>query len=127
MFGKHITLFTIFGFKIRIDRSWILLAILVTWSLAQGAFPYYYKGFSSTTYWWMGVIGAVGLFASIIFHELWHSLIARKFGISMKEITLFIFGGVASMDEEPPSAKAEFFMAIVGPIANLLLGIVFYG
>lgn len=126
MFGKDITLFTIFGFKIRIDLSWIILAILVTWSLARGAFPYYYKGFSSTTYWWMGVIGAVGLFASIIFHELWHSLIARNFGISLKEITLFIFGGVASMEEEPPSAKAEFSMAIAGPIASVLLGFILY-
>jgi Zn-dependent protease len=127
MFGKQITLFTIFGFKIRIDLSWMILAILVTWSLAQGAFPYYYKGLSTTAYWWMGVIGAVGLFVSIIFHELWHSLIARNFGISMKEITLFIFGGVASMEEEPPSAKAEFFMAIAGPIASMLLGGVLYG
>jgi Zn-dependent protease len=75
----------------------------------------------------MGVIGAVGLFASIIFHELWHSLVARNFGISMKEITLFIFGGVASMEEEPPSAKAEFSMAIAGPIASFLLGFILYG
>jgi Zn-dependent protease/predicted transcriptional regulator len=127
MLGKGITLFTIFGFKVRIDLSWILLAALVTWSLAKGVFPYYYKDLSTATYWWMGAIGAVGLFGSIIFHELWHSLIARKFGLPMKEITLFIFGGVASMEEEPPSPKAEFFMAIAGPLASISLGVVFYG
>ncbi|MBD3308119.1 CBS domain-containing protein, partial [candidate division KSB3 bacterium] len=92
-----------------------------------GVFPYYYEDLSASTYWWMGLFGALGLFASIIFHELWHSLIARKFGLPMNEITLFIFGGVANMEEEPPNAKAEFFMAIAGPIASIVLGIVFYG
>lgn len=126
MFGKQITLFTILGFKVRIDLSWLLIAILVTWSLAKGFFPYYYENLSNTTYWWMGVIGAIGLFGSIIFHELWHSLIARKFGMEMKEITLFIFGGVANLEEEPPHAKAEFFMAIAGPLASLFLAGLFY-
>ncbi|MBD3305607.1 site-2 protease family protein, partial [candidate division KSB3 bacterium] len=81
MVGKGITLFTLFGFKVRIDLSWIIIAVLITWSLAQGVFPYYYEDLSASTYWWMGLFGALGLFASIIFHELWHSLIARKFGL----------------------------------------------
>jgi len=72
----------------------------------------------------MGVAGAIGLLFSIVFHELWHSLIARKFGLPMKGITLFIFGGVAEMSEEPPSPKAEFFMAIAGPLSSIFLGIV---
>lgn len=127
MFGKQITLFTLFGFKVRIDLSWLILAVFITWSLAQGVFPYYYEGLSTTVYWWMGIFGAIGLFASIIFHELWHSLVARKFGLPIKEITLFIFGGVANMEEEPPGPKAEFFMAIAGPLASFSLSGLFYG
>ena len=74
----------------------------------------------------MGIFGALGLFFSIVFHELCHSLVARKFNLAMKGITLFIFGGVAEMEEEAPSPKAEFFMAIVGPLSSILIGIAFY-
>jgi Zn-dependent protease/predicted transcriptional regulator len=126
MFGKRITIFKLLGFEVRIDISWVFLACLITWSLAQGFFPYYLKNLSKATYWWMGVAGALGLFISIIFHELCHSLVARRYGLPMKGITLFIFGGVAEMDEEPPSAKVEFLMAIAGPISSILLGFVFY-
>lgn len=127
MFGKSISLFKLFGFQVKIDLSWIVIAVLITWSLAKGVFPYYYKGLSTTTYWWMGIFGALGLFFSIVFHELCHSLVARKFDLPMKGITLFIFGGVAEMEEEPPSPRAEFFMAIAGPISSILIGIVFLG
>jgi Zn-dependent protease len=105
----------------------MILAPLIAWSLAWGAFPYYYKGLSTTSYWWMGATGAVGLLASIVFHELWHSLIARNVGISEKEATVYIFGGVPCREGEPLSAKAEFFTAIAGPIASGLLAGVFYG
>lgn len=123
MFGKGITLFRLFGFKVRIDLSWLMLGFLITWSLAQGLFPQLIKGLQTTTYWIMGVAGALGLLFSIVFHELWHSLIARKFGLSMRGITLFIFGGVAEMTEEPPSPRAEFFMAVAGPISSVVLSL----
>jgi Zn-dependent protease len=126
MFGKRITLFKLFGFEVRVDLSWLIIAFLIVWSLAQGFFPYQHKGLSSTTYLWMGIVGALGLFASIVFHELWHSLIARRVGLHMKGITLFVFGGVAEMDEEPPNAKAEFLMAIAGPLSSIVLGFIFY-
>ncbi len=127
MLTKQMTLFTLFGFKVRIDLSWIFLAVLVTWSLAQGFFPNFYMGLKADTYWWMGVFGALGLFGSIIFHELFHSLVARKYGMPMKEITLFIFGGVANMEDEPPNAKAEFLMAIAGPLSSFALALGAYG
>jgi Zn-dependent protease/CBS domain-containing protein len=127
MFGRRITLFTLFGFAVRIDLSWIFIAILVTWSLSVGFFPFHYKDLSSQTYWMMGIVGAIGLFASIVVHEFAHSLVARKFGMPMKGITLFIFGGVAEMEDEPPSAKAEFMMAIVGPLTSIGLALIFYG
>jgi len=122
VFGQRIKIFSLLGFEVRVDLSWIVLAVLVTWSLARGVFPDYFENLSERTYWFMGAAGALGLFLSIIFHELSHSLIARRFGIPMKGITLFIFGGVAEMTEEAPDAKAEFWMAIVGPASSILLG-----
>ena len=127
MFGKSIKLFKLFGFEVKIDLSWIFVAVLIAWSLAIGYFPFRYKNLSTQTYWLMGIVGVLGLFASIIFHELSHSLVARRFGIPMKGITLFIFGGVSEMSEEPPNAKAEFSMAIVGPLSSIFLGLFFYG
>jgi Zn-dependent protease len=126
MFGRPVSLFTVFGFEIKIDISWLLLAALITWSLASGLFPEYYKDLPPAAYWWMGVAGAVGLFLSIIVHELTHSLVARRYGVTMKEITLFIFGGVAQMEEDTPHPKAEFMIAIVGPLSSCVLGLSFF-
>ena len=127
MFGNRIKLFKLLGFEVRVDWSWIIIAILIVWSLSKGLFPYYYKGLSTQTYWWMGIMGAAGLFVSIIVHEFSHSLVARRYGLPIKGITLFIFGGVSEMTEEPPSAKAEFMMAIAGPLSSILIALIFYG
>ncbi|HEX5439144.1 MAG TPA: site-2 protease family protein [Gemmatimonadaceae bacterium] len=126
MFGRRYHLFNLSGFAVSIDASWFLLAILIIWSLATGVFPAYVRGLSAGTYWAMGVAGAVGLFLSIVVHEFFHSVVARRYGLPMKGITLFIFGGVAEMTEEPPSATVEFRMAIAGPIASVLIGVVCY-
>lgn len=125
MFGKRIPLCKLFGFQIWIDWSWFLLALLITWSLASSVFPGLQdenEQLGTTTYWIMGIAGAVGVFVSIILHELGHSIIARGFGMQMRGITLFVFGGVAEMTDEPPSAKAEFFVAIAGPIVSVAIG-----
>jgi len=122
MFGRSFPLFKLFGFQISIDTSWFLLVVLVTWSLATGPFADDPPGISQAGRWIMGAAGAFGLFASIVLHELGHSIAARKCGMRMKGITLFIFGGVAEMTDEPPNAKAEFIVAIAGPIVSVLLG-----
>lgn len=127
MFGSSYRLFKLLGFEVKVHPSWLIIAGLIVWSLSRGLFPHYFEDLSTATYWWMGVVGAIGLFLSIIAHELSHSLIARKFGLPIKGITLFLFGGVAEMTEEPPSAKSEFYMAIAGPIASIAIGIVFLG
>lgn len=127
MFGRRFRLFNLFGFEVKIDTSWLIIAFLITITLARGLFPYYFKGLHPAMYWWMGIAGALGFFASIIFHEFWHSFIARKYGLPMKGITLFVFGGVAEMDDEPPNAKTEFFMAIAGPLSSVFLGFAFLG
>lgn len=121
MFGKSITLFTIAGFSIRIDLSWLLILALVVWSLSAGVFPRMYEDLPSWVYWLMGAAAALGLFASIVFHELCHSLVARRYGIPMTGITLFLFGGAAEMSDEPPSPKAELLMALAGPAASVVV------
>ena len=127
MFGKRFTLFKLFGFKVRMDTSWLIIAVLITWTLATGIFPEHYKNLPTMIYWWMGAAGALGLFFSIVFHEFFHSMVARHYGLPMEGITLFIFGGVAEMSEEPENAKTEFLMAIAGPLSSLALSIIFYG
>ncbi len=127
MFGKPIKLFNLLGFEVRIDLSWIIIAALVVWSLSIGLFPYHYKDLPVQIYWVMGIFGALGLFLSIIFHEFCHSIVARRYGMPMKGITLFIFGGVAEMGDEPSSAKTEFMMAVVGPLSSVVIGLIFFG
>lgn len=127
MFGKGIHLFTIFGFKVKVDWTWLILALLVTWSLAKGLFPIYYENLTVSTYWWMGVAGALGLFVSIVVHELAHSLVARAYGIPLRGITLFVFGGVAEMHEEPQNAKSELLMAVAGPVMSIIIGALLVG
>ncbi len=127
MFGKSFKLFKLFGFSVKVDVSWLVIAFLVSWSLAAGVFPALHPEWSTGLYWAMGIGGAIGLFLSIILHELSHSLVARRFGLPMTGITLFIFGGVAEMSDEPPSPRAEFAMAIAGPLASVLVGGICFG
>ena len=126
MFRSRLTLFHVAGIAIRVDASWILLAVLVTWSLAGSLFPTQYPGLPRQTYWIMGAIGAVGLFASILFHELSHAIVARRHGVPMNGITLFIFGGVAEMEEEPQSARTELLVALAGPLATVVVIVVLF-
>lgn len=126
MFGKRFKLFSLLGFEVSIDLSWIVIALLIVWSLATGVFPHYHPELSTAAHWVMGVVGAAGLFLSIILHELCHSLVARHYGLPMKGITLFIFGGVAEMHDNPPSPKAEALMALAGPAASLGIGAMSY-
>jgi Zn-dependent protease len=121
MFTNRIPLFTLFGIKVGLDYSWFLLAILLVWSLMAGYFPWVLPGLATASYLWMAILGAAGLFGSIIFHEYAHALVARRYNLPISRITLFIFGGVAEMDDEPRTAAAEFWMAIAGPIASFLL------
>lgn len=127
MFGRAIHLFTILGFKVRIDPSWFLVAILVTWSFATLTFPTRLPGRTPATYWLMGVAGALIYFLSVVLHELAHSLAARRYGLEMRGITLFFFGGVAEMPNEPPTPLSEFVIAVAGPVASFVLALAFGG
>jgi Zn-dependent protease/CBS domain-containing protein len=126
MFGRNLVLFEVLGFKVQVNLTWVFVALLIALSLALGFFPEFYAGLPPITYWWMAIAAVIGLFFSIVLHELAHSLVARRFGMQMRGITLFMFGGVAEMEQEPASPKAEFAMAIAGPISILLLAALFY-
>jgi len=118
---------TILGIPIRLHVSWFLIAVLITWSLAAGYFPQEYPGWSVATYWLVGSIASVLFFASVLIHELGHSVLALREKVPVKSITLFIFGGVAQIGREPPTAGAEFRIAIAGPLSSLGLAALFSG
>lgn len=99
---------------------------LITWSLATGLFPTLHGELDTATHWWMGLAGAIGLFVSVLLHELGHALVARRFDVPMRGITLFIFGGVAEMTREPPHPRAEVYVAVGGPAVTAVLVGVFY-
>ena len=124
MFLHRVKVATLAGFTVWIDATWLILAALLTWTLALGIFPALVPQLSYAAYWWMGVAGAIGLFISIVLHELSHAVVARRYDMPITGITLFIFGGVAELRNEPTNAKAEFLMAIAGPIASMVIGAV---
>jgi Zn-dependent protease/predicted transcriptional regulator len=125
VFWKRLRLMNLLGFPVELDVSWFVVAILLTSSLAE-TFASRYPGLAPVSCWAMGVLGTLGMFASILLHELGHAIVARRFGMRIRRIVLFIFGGVAEMQDEPPSAQAEFFVAIAGPIVSVVLAIAFF-
>lgn len=115
---------SLFGIEIHIDWSWLFIFLLVTWSLAAG-FGEFHSDWNATLRWGTAVVAALLFFASVLAHELAHSLMARAQGMSVRRITLFLFGGVSNIQRHPPSPTAEFLIAIVGPITSFVLGVVF--
>jgi Zn-dependent protease len=110
------------GIPIHLHASWFAVFFFVTWSLATGYLPDTLPGLSAPRYWGMGGIAALLLFLSVLLHELGHSYVALRYQIPIKQITLFIFGGMAHMEKEPPSPRAEFLIAMAGPLVSLILG-----
>lgn len=121
----NVPLGRIMGIPISLDYSWFLVFALLTWILAGTYYPTEFKTWPQPLYWFMGAATAILLFVSVLLHELGHSVVALRFKVPVRSITMFIFGGVAQMGAEPPSAKAEFFIAIAGPIVSLALGVFF--
>ena len=115
------------GIEIGIHYTWLLAFILITWSLAQGFFPQAYPGWGPGTYWITGILAALILFVSVLLHELAHSLVAQARGLPVRSITLFIFGGVSTLEEEAKKPAIEFTMTIVGPLTSLALAVIFWG
>jgi Zn-dependent protease/predicted transcriptional regulator len=115
------------GIEIRLDFSWFIVFILFSWTLAAYYFPYHYPHWSPGLNWGMGILACLLLFVSVLLHELAHSLVAQRRGEEVKSITLFILGGVAQISKDPATPYAEFTMAIAGPLASFILGVIFLG
>ena len=116
----------IFGIDINIDSSWFLIFILFTWILAANYYPQSYPGWGSFLYWIIGIMTSLLIFGSVLIHELAHSVVALKQGEKVRNITLFILGGVAQISEEPKKPLQELLMASVGPISSFGLGVIFF-
>ena len=119
-------LFRIFGIDVQLHFSWWFVFALLAWSLSSSFFPQYFPDLENKTYWTMGIISVLLLFASVLLHELSHSLVAKAKKIKVESITLFFFGGVASIDDENLKPSTEFLMSIAGPLFSLFLFVIFY-
>jgi len=125
--NRHgIPLGRILGIEIALDYSWFVIFALLTWTLAENYYPAEFKSWSPALYWLTGAATAIVFFASVLLHELGHSVVALRYGIPVRSITLFMFGGIAQIAAEPPGAVAEFFIAIAGPLVSLALGVFFH-
>jgi Zn-dependent protease/CBS domain-containing protein len=113
------------GVEVRINWSWLVIFALIVWSLADGIFPSQNPGLSGGVHLAMAIVAAVLFFASLLLHELGHSWVARREGMEINGITLWLFGGVSEFKTRFPSAGAEFRIAIAGPLVSLLLGVIF--
>lgn len=117
---------SLFGIDIRIDSSWIIIFTFVTWALSSFYFPNRFAGWPQWQYWVIGVVTSLLFFASVLGHELTHSLVAMRQGEEVRSITLFILGGVAELKGEPGSPSKEFSMAFVGPLSSMIIALFFW-
>jgi len=115
------------GISIRVHWSWSLIFALIAWSLADGIFREVFEHWSASQRWTAGIITATLFFLSVLVHELAHAFVAQSYGMRVPSITLFIFGGVSSIDGEMRSAGQEFRIAIAGPLSSMALGLLFGG
>jgi Zn-dependent protease/CBS domain-containing protein len=119
---RGIRIFHVFGIDIRIDWSWLLIFGLVAWNLSV-VFSQTHPDWGLPLSIGIALAASVLFFGSVLLHELAHSLVANARGMSVRNITLFLFGGVSNIEREPPSPGTEFLMAVVGPLTSIVLGI----
>src|ERR1051326_1698883 len=116
----------IFGIDVRIHVTWLLAFAFVTWGLANGYFRFIAPRQGLLSPLELGAVSALLLFVSVLIHEFSHSLVAQALGMRVRNITLFIFGGVSNIGGEAPSARAEFLISVVGPLTSFALAGVFW-
>ena len=122
MFDATFRLGKVAGVEVGLNWTWLVIVALIVASLGLEVFPAANAGLSDATYAAMAVAGALLFFASLFLHELGHALQARRDGVQIEGITLWLFGGVARFSGMFPSAGAEFRIAIAGPLVTLVLG-----
>jgi Zn-dependent protease len=123
--NSSIRLGRVFGIEIGLNWTWLIVFALIVWSLATAVFPDQNPGLGDGTYLAMAIVASVAFFTSLLLHELGHAIQARREGMEIEGITLWLFGGVAKFRGMFPSAGAEFRIAIAGPVVSLLLGVGF--
>ncbi len=123
--GDSIRLGSVAGIRIGVNWSWLVVFALITWTLAASVFPDQNPGLSDGTYVAMAIVAAALFFITLLLHELGHAVVARREGMEIEGITLWLFGGVAKFKGMFPSAGAEFRIAIAGPLVSLVLGLLF--
>ena len=126
MLKSGIPIGRLFGIPLRLHFSWFFIFALVTWALAASYFPDVWPGWSLSAYIIAGIITSLMFFGSVLLHELMHSVVAIASGIPVKSITLFIFGGVSQITEEPAKPEVELKIALAGPLTSILLGGIFW-
>jgi len=124
--GGSLKLGKLFGIELRLHYTWFIIFVLVTVSLSWQLFPAFYPGWSQSLYWVIGIVASLLFFASVIAHELAHSLVARMKNVPVSSITLFVFGGVAQITKEATKAGDEFKIAAAGPICSVAIAGLFY-
>jgi len=125
--SPSIRLGKLFGIEIGANWSLIFIFALIAWSLATQYLPAAAPGHGSATYWITGIVGALLFYAALLAHELSHSLVARRYGVKVKGITLWLFGGVSQLEGEPTTAPSEALIAGVGPLTSFVVAAVCYG
>lgn len=125
--GDSVVLGRILGIRIGVNWTWLVIAVLIVWSLGESVFPDTNPGLSDGTYYAMAVVAAVLFFACLLLHELGHAVEARRHRVSIEGITLWMLGGVAKIAGRVPSARAELQIAVAGPFVSLVLGLGFAG
>jgi Zn-dependent protease len=126
MVGRSFRIGRLYGINILVDWSWLIILVLVTWNLTA-VFGQLHPSWSTGLRWGLSVVAAVLFFASVLAHEMAHSLVARAHNVPVQSITLFLFGGVATIKSEPPTPRAEFLIAAAGPGMSLLIGAAMLG
>lgn len=122
--SSTIRLGKVFGIEIGLNWSLLFVFALVAWSLAVSILPQAVPDQSTAAYWITGLIGAIVFYGCLLAHELSHSVVARRNGVQVSEITLWLFGGVSKLAGEPRSAGVEALITIVGPLASIVLAVV---
>jgi len=117
----------LFGIEIGFNWSLIFIFVLIAGAVATQWLPSTAPGHAATTYWLVGLAGAILFYASLIAHEMSHALVARRNGVKVAGITLWLFGGVSRLDGEPPSAASEALIAGVGPLSSLGVAAIAFG
>src|SRR5262245_12973234 len=127
MGGRSFSIGSVLGVRIALHPTWLVIAFLVTYALAAGDLPDRFPGWIAPAYYAVGAAVAMLFFVSVLIHELSHAVVARRFGIQVRDITLFIFGGAATLEGDAKTPRQEALIAVAGPASSLVLAGILIG